>query len=123
MTILLSRILETADKRKISDQAINRFLKAHRNHVDDWKTQKSKPTTDEVSALSTLFNVSIDYLLGKTDDPSPSGAGHPVGADGQPVSGLALALAERMMRLSPSSMEKALDYVAFLEHQETAPMP
>ena len=65
------RILETAKANEISDQGICRLLKANRNKVDDWKKGKSSPTIEEVSLLAHEFNVTTDYLLGKSDDPSP----------------------------------------------------
>ena len=36
-----------------------------------WKAKKHIPTLDILRALAKHFDVSIDYLLGRTDDPTP----------------------------------------------------
>jgi len=71
MKEVVKRILITAKERKVSNQAVCRLLNENRNKVDDWKKGKSSPTTDEVFVLSEYFDVSTDYLHGRTDDPTP----------------------------------------------------
>ena len=36
-----------------------------------WKTKKHIPSLDILRALAKHFNVSMDYLLGRTDEPTP----------------------------------------------------
>ncbi|MGN0824568.1 MAG: helix-turn-helix domain-containing protein [Candidatus Coproplasma sp.] len=37
------------------------------NYFYDWKRQNLLPSLDYLKALATYFNVSIDYLIGRTD--------------------------------------------------------
>ncbi len=43
----------------------------HRNNIAQWKKQSSIPLIDDVELITDYFNVSIDYLLGRTDDRTP----------------------------------------------------
>ncbi len=43
----------------------------HRNNIAQWKKQSSIPLIDDVELIADYFNVSIDYLLGRTDDRTP----------------------------------------------------
>lgn len=39
--------------------------------VSNWESGKTKPTQENIKALASLFGVSVDYLLGRDDAPSP----------------------------------------------------
>ena len=39
--------------------------------VSNWESGKTKPTQENIKALANLFGVSVDYLLGRDDAPSP----------------------------------------------------
>lgn len=39
--------------------------------VSNWESGKTKPTQENIKALASLFGVSVDYLLGRDDTPSP----------------------------------------------------
>ncbi len=63
--------------------------------LSDWKSGRVKPSIEHMKALSQHFNVSIDYLVGKTSDPAPvqfDSAGHPVNVP-ESIPGLYLNLA------------------------------
>lgn len=40
-------------------------------NISDWKSGRSAPTFEKITLLSDYFQVSADYLLGKTDEPKP----------------------------------------------------
>ena len=41
--------------------------------VSNWESGKTTPTTENVAALAKLYNVSVDYLLGRDgDQPQPA---------------------------------------------------
>ncbi len=64
------RIVDLACKNGVSNQALCRILNAGRNHIQAWKEETSKPTAEEVSIVAKHFNVSTDYILGRTDTPT-----------------------------------------------------
>lgn len=37
--------------------------------LNEWQRGKAKPTTDALSKIADYFHVSVDYLLGRTDNP------------------------------------------------------
>lgn len=39
--------------------------------LSDWKKGNYKPKVEIISRIADYFNVSTDYLLGRTDDPTP----------------------------------------------------
>lgn len=62
------RVKMLADKRKISIVELEEKLNFSKNSLYAWK--KSKPSVDKLNAVADYFNVSTDYLLGRTDDPN-----------------------------------------------------
>lgn len=63
-------VKKLADKQKISIVELEEKLNFSRNSLYAWK--KSKPSIDKLQAVADYFNVSTDYLLGRTDDPTVS---------------------------------------------------
>lgn len=43
----------------------------HRNNIAQWNKLDCIPLINDLEILSDFFNVSIDYLLGRTDDRTP----------------------------------------------------
>lgn len=42
-----------------------------KNTVNNWKAGRSKTYLKKIEEISDYFGVSVDYLLGRTDDPLP----------------------------------------------------
>ncbi len=38
-------------------------------NISDWRSGKSKPNADALVKIADYLNVSVDYLLGRTDNP------------------------------------------------------
>lgn len=51
------------------------------NSIYHWKTKT--PSTDGLTKVASVLNVSVDYLLGKTDDPTASNKKEPTQIDMQ----------------------------------------
>ncbi len=62
------RIKELAKNRGLSINSLEEKLGYSRNTIYNLKS--SKPSTERVSEIADYFNVSIDYLLGRTDNPN-----------------------------------------------------
>ncbi|MCY8002826.1 helix-turn-helix domain-containing protein [Bacillus haynesii] len=65
------RVKKLADDRKISLTELAKRVDMGVNSLYKWKTQK--PAVDKLQKIADYFNVSIDYLLGRTDDPKIQG--------------------------------------------------
>lgn len=61
------RVKELADKKKISIVELEEKVGFSKNSMYSWK--KNKPSAEKLEAVADYFNVSTDYLLGRTDNP------------------------------------------------------
>ena len=64
-TTLYERVHELAERQGLSDFDLSLKLGLSRNAVYSW--QKSSPKTETLEKVAEFFNVSADYLLGRTD--------------------------------------------------------
>ena len=61
------KIKELADKREISLTKLEEDLGYSRNTL--YKLKSQKPNAERISEIADYFQVSTDYLLGRTDNP------------------------------------------------------
>lgn len=66
----MNRIKEAREKRGITQKYVALTLGVKAPSVSAWETGKTFPSAENLAALSELYGVSIDYLMGK--DPSPT---------------------------------------------------
>ena len=71
MFFTFEKIKELADKQGISLNKLEEKLGFSRNTIYNMK--KSTPNVERVSMIADYFNVSTDYLLGRTDNPAIAG--------------------------------------------------
>ena len=71
MFFTFEKIKELADKQGISLNKLEEKLGFSRNTIYNMK--KSTPNVERVSMIADYFNVSTDYLLGRTDNPKIAG--------------------------------------------------
>jgi transcriptional regulator with XRE-family HTH domain len=62
------RIKELAKKQGLSINLLEEKLDYSRNTI--YNLKNSKPSTERISEIADYFNVSTDYLLGRTDNPA-----------------------------------------------------
>ncbi|ODO13424.1 transcriptional regulator [Streptococcus pneumoniae] len=67
MTIL-DRIRSLANDRKVTPAELERNLNFSNGSLRKWET--STPSGDKIEKIADYFNVSTDYLLGRTDNPT-----------------------------------------------------
>ena len=68
-TVLLDRIKELCKKRGITVSELENRVGFGKNSIYKWKTQS--PKIETIQKVADYFNVSTDYLLGRTDNPDP----------------------------------------------------
>lgn len=61
----MNRLKELRAKEKISQQKLADKLKVARSTIAMWETGGSQPDNNVLIELSELFNVSVDYLIGR----------------------------------------------------------
>nr|VNQ81261.1 repressor protein [Streptococcus pneumoniae] len=67
MTIL-DRIRSLTNDRKVTLAELERNLNFSNGSLRKWET--STPSGDKIEKIADYFNVSTDYLLGRTDNPT-----------------------------------------------------
>ena len=70
MTTAFERIKDLADKHRISLNDLEDKLGISRNSL--YGIKKANPKSDRLQQIADYFNVSTDYLLGRTDNPNIS---------------------------------------------------
>lgn len=69
-TILYRRIVDECKKRGITIAQLERECHMSSTSIKKWKSA-STPGVDKVRAVANYFGVSMDYLVGDTDIPTP----------------------------------------------------
>ncbi|WPZ20036.1 helix-turn-helix transcriptional regulator [Geobacillus subterraneus] len=58
-------------QKKLTHQDMADFLGITRQGYSKYENGQSQPDIDTINKLAEFFNVTTDYLLGRTDDPTP----------------------------------------------------
>lgn len=66
------RLEELRKKHNISTvYELSQRLHIHRNNIAQWIKKDYLPSIDDLIIIANLFDTSIDYLIGRTDDDTP----------------------------------------------------
>lgn len=68
---IVDRIKELQKKQhgKVSLNALEKELAIGKSTISSWENKQ--PSADKLQKVAEYFNVSVDYLLGRTDNPKP----------------------------------------------------
>lgn len=64
----MNRLRELRKERDVSQADVGKLFKITRQAVQRWEVGKSEPNIFQLIALANYFDVSIDYLVGRTGD-------------------------------------------------------
>lgn len=67
---MFERILQLLKDRNITQKQLAEGIGVSTGNISDWKVGRVKPSVDVLSRIADFFNVSVDYLLGRTDIPN-----------------------------------------------------
>ena len=67
----VDRIFQIMEDRKLTSAFVSKQTGISAGNFTDWKKGRSKPGAKTINRLAEFFGVSVDYLLGRTDDPLP----------------------------------------------------
>ena len=67
LTIFKRRFQELKKERSTSNYAISKTLNISDSAISAWELSKKMPSIESLYKLADFFNVSIDYLVGRTD--------------------------------------------------------
>lgn len=67
---MIEIILKLIEQSGVSNNKLLSDLKLPASAISEWKKGKAKPSVDALIKIADYFNVSVDYLLGRTDNPN-----------------------------------------------------
>ncbi|ECB9650036.1 helix-turn-helix transcriptional regulator [Listeria monocytogenes] len=100
------RIKKLSAKRGITISQLTSELEMGENSIYRWKTQK--PALDKLQKVADYFNVSIDYLVGRTDNPL---------IDHDVPDEVATIAAHIDSNATDEDMKKILEYIDFIQQK------
>lgn len=67
MKVFGERLKELRHDKNLTQQQLAKELNVSGNTIYAWEVNKQEPSMTALLKLSNIFNVSLDYLFGKTD--------------------------------------------------------
>ena len=73
----MNRIAELRKDKKLNQKELGSVVGVAQNTVCNWENGKREPDYDSLKRMADFFDVSVDYLLGRTDkkETPPAGTG------------------------------------------------
>ena len=69
MQILAKRLKELRESRRVYQKEMAEYLGLSPRGYQDYETNQNDPKLKTLIAIADYYNVSIDYLVGRTDAP------------------------------------------------------
>jgi transcriptional regulator with XRE-family HTH domain len=67
--IFSERLKALRQQKQVTMVDVANVLGLKKQAVHQWETMKNIPSTDTLLALADYFDVSLDYLVGRSDNP------------------------------------------------------
>lgn len=62
------RLLELRKEKEMSQREVAKRLFVSQGTYNNWENEKTQPSIEQLILLSKLFDVSIDYIVGNSED-------------------------------------------------------
>ena len=118
MATMQERIRKLRVDAHLTQQELGAVLGVAKNTISQYETGRNAPNDDIKIAMANYFNVSMDYLMGKTDVPGFDSRTPPAIATKVTESGINMF--HTYLDLSASNQTKVNDYVKMLSEWEAA---
>lgn len=69
MSTFSVRLRELRKGKQLSGEELGKVFSVTKTAISYWENGKTFPDEDTLKKMADYFNVSLDYLLGRTDDP------------------------------------------------------
>ncbi|MBQ8840899.1 MAG: helix-turn-helix transcriptional regulator [Clostridia bacterium] len=69
--MFIKRLLELISEKGISRKQFNEDVQINKNQLKRWETAGTVPNRTTLTVIARYFGVSVEYLLGETDDRTP----------------------------------------------------
>lgn len=65
------KIRDLRNQKRMSQTDLSKVLHVSQQTITKWETGKAEPSSSALNSLANYFNVSADYLLGRTEERNP----------------------------------------------------
>lgn len=110
------RIFTLLKERGVSQLAFAKAIGVSTGNVSDWKTGRSSPKETAITKIADYFNVSVDNLLGRTED--KKGPPATVSSDEGAGSPLEEQLIGYVRRLTPDQQDFLLAQIKTMQERQ-----
>lgn len=101
------KLKELRESHNLSQQAFANTINVSQSTVGMWESNKRTPDSDMLSKIADYFDVSIDYLIGRTDKSDLD----------KELAGINFALYKETKDLTDIEKQDILDYIRFKKQQ------
>ena len=105
------KLKELRNKEGISQSALGKALNMSQQGIAKWETGSTSPNPEMLRKIADYFNVSVDYLLGKTDIKNP----RPKNEDKITFDDFTYAMNEEAHELTDEEKDKLLELARFFK--------
>lgn len=105
----MTRLRECRENANLSQKYVAITLGVAPPSVANWERGKTNPTHENTMKLADLYGVSVDYLLGRTEEPHPEELS---------INDIDFALSGEIRDLTDNEKQDVLDYVRFKRAQK-----
>lgn len=102
------KLKELRAQKKLNQSDLAKILRVDRSTYGKYETGDSSPDYEKLSLLADYFDVSVDYLLGRTDTPKP------LTPEELPET-IAFSLPEGYDELTPEGQEKLREFLDLIK--------
>ena len=67
--VTLTNLFKTIDEKGLTKSKVAKDTGISSGNISDWQNGRSMPTAVKLDVLADYLGVSVDYLLGRTDEP------------------------------------------------------
>ena len=107
---LMLRLREIREQFKIQQKDICTALGIAQNTYSQYENNKREPNSETLCKIADFYNVTLDYLVGRTDTPTPVP---------QTAQSAETEIQTEFNKLTESEQKDVLDYICFKKQRRT----
>lgn len=108
LNVFPTRLRQLRRYAGMTQEEVAAGLNIHRTTYTKYETGKANPDHESLVALSRMFHVSVDYLLGQEDTPEVTEEALENGVASIPLSTQEMELLQLFRRLTPAEQKQSL---------------